>query len=232
MRAEHGFLPSSAVRELARRLDRALGPQGWWPAKTPFEVMVGAILTQNTNWKNVERAISNLEASGVLSPEAITGLPPDRLAELIRPAGYFRVKSRRLREFCNWLLLRSEALEDMPTAELREELLSVSGVGPETADSILLYALGRPVFVVDAYTRRIFTRHGLIHGDEPYDEIRAGVERAIRGPRRVRRFNELHAQIVEVGKRFCRTEPICEGCPLEGWEVRPPRTKANPVRSR
>lgn len=211
----------SAIRELARRLDRAFGPQGWWPAKTPFEVMVGAVLTQNANWKNVERAISNLEAAGSLDPEAILALSPGRLARLVRPAGYFRVKSRRLRELCRWLLERCggrlEEFGRVPTPDLREELLSVHGVGPETADSILLYALGRPVFVVDAYTRRVLSRHGVARGDEPYDEIRAEFERALAGPGCERRFNELHAQLVELGKRFCRPTPSCRGCPLETW---------------
>lgn len=211
----------AALREMARRLGRAFGPQGWWPARTPFEVMVGAVLTQNANWRNVEQAIADLRAARALSLAGILSLRRARLERLIRPAGYFRVKARRLRCLCEWLEKeckgRVARLAKTRTPELRGELLAVHGVGPETADSILLYALGRPVFVIDAYTRRVLTRHGVSHGREPYESLRERFERAIRGKGRLRRMNELHAQLVELAKRHCRTRPSCDGCPLEGW---------------
>ncbi len=211
----------AALRDMARRLEGAFGPQHWWPAQTPFEVMVGAVLTQNTNWKNVERAIANLKRAKALSPKGILALTPARLRKLITPAGYFRVKEKRLRSLVEWFQARTRGrlalLKATPTGDLREELLSVHGVGPETADSILLYALGRPVFVVDAYTRRVLERHGLLRGGEPYDLIREAFERAIAGRNRTRRMNELHAQIVELAKRHCRARRSCEGCPLEKW---------------
>ncbi len=224
-RSAHPRLPAradaDALRGLARRIDRAFGPQGWWPARTPFEVMVGAVLTQNTNWTNVERAIAALRSAGALTLRGILALSRAKLQRLIRPAGYFRVKEKRLRSLCEWLHERCggrvSQLARIPTPELRAELLAVHGVGPETADSILLYALARPVFVVDAYTRRVLARHGLSNEREPYESIRGSFERAIRGPRRLRRMNELHAQIVELAKRYCRVRPACPGCPLEGW---------------
>ncbi len=222
-----------ALREMAKRLKRAFGPQGWWPARTPFEVMVGAVLTQNANWKNVEQAIANLRRAKALplgrgvAVRRILALPRARLQKLIRPSGYFRVKEKRLRSLCEWFARRARgrvaSLEGVPTAELRDELLAVHGVGPETADSILLYALSRPVFVVDAYTRRVLTRHGMSRGGdpprggEPYDSLRGRFERAIKGRRRVQRMNELHARIVELAKRHCRVKRSCDGCPLEGW---------------
>jgi len=212
---------AAKLGEMAALLGRAFGPQGWWPAKTPFEMMVGAILTQNAAWKNVERAIANLEAAGALRPARLLALRRPRLEKLLRPSGYFRVKAARLVSFCRWLDERAGGsiakLAEAPMDRLRAELLSVHGVGPETADSILLYGLGRPVFVVDAYTRRVLTRHGLARDSEPYDSIRLRFERAIRGRNRARRMNELHAQIVELAKRHCRTRPRCEGCPLEEW---------------
>lgn len=216
-------LDAATVRDMARRLEGAFGPQGWWPAETPFEVIVGAVLTQNANWKNVEQAIANLRRAGALTPRRLLALAPAKLQKLIRPAGYFRVKEKRLRSAVEWFSRRARGrparLAATPTGELREELLSVHGVGPETADSILLYAFGRPVFVVDAYTRRVLERHGLLRGQgsETYDLVRGSFERAIRGRNRVERLNELHAQIVELAKRYCRVRRSCEGCPLEGW---------------
>jgi len=213
----------STLRALYRKLYAHFGPQRWWPARTPFEVAVGAVLTQNTNWGNVERAIANLRAAGGLSARAMRALPLRRLERLIRPAGYFRVKAKRLRALLDWLLYecggRLGALKSRPTAELRAGLLSVSGVGPETADSILLYALDRPVFVIDAYTRRVLARHGLAAGDEDYEVLRALFESAL--PRRVALYNEYHALLVAVGKHFCGTRPRCEGCPLEGFAPAP-----------
>ena len=214
-------LDAPALRDMAKRLHSAFGPQHWWPAETPFEVMVGAVLTQNANWKNVEQAIANLKRAKALSPKRTLALRRAMLQKLIRPAGYFRVKECRLRSLVEWLVGRTGGrlgrLDSVPTNELREELLAVHGVGRETADSILLYALGRPVFVVDAYTRRVLERHGLLRGGEPYDFIREDFERAVVGPRRTKRLNELHAQIVELAKRHCRVKCSCGGCPLEDW---------------
>jgi endonuclease-3 related protein len=195
----------------------AYGPQGWWPAETPFEVMVGAILTQNTNWRNVERAIGNLRAAGALTPAAMGRLRPGALAELIRPAGYFRVKSGRLRHLLRHLRLRHggsvSRLLRLPQEALRAELLDISGIGPETADSILLYAAGHPSFVVDAYTKRILSRHGLVSEGAGYDQVREIFTRAL--PAETPLFNEYHALIVRLGKECCRPRlPRCASCPL------------------
>ncbi len=207
------------LREAHRRLLRRYGPLGWWPAETPLEVCVGAVLTQNTAWTNVEKALVNLRAAGLLGDaRAMLALPEARLAALLRPAGYFRVKARRLRALLRWLVERGGGDPAVAlrggTAELREALLRVHGVGRETADSILLYAGGRPVFVVDAYTRRVVGRHGWHDGEADYDELRAFFERRL--PRGVPLLNQLHAEIVAVGKDHCRPRPRCEGCPLEG----------------
>jgi endonuclease-3 related protein len=190
-----------------------LGPSGWWPAQTPFEVAVGAILTQNTAWTNVERAITALKEANVLDPHAMWALPEAVLAELIRPAGYFRVKAKRLRHFLAFLMEHGgnmEALAELP--HIRQRLLEVRGIGPETADSILLYALGLPFFVVDAYTRRIFHRHGLIPEDISYEELQALFHDAL--PSDVPLYREFHALIVRTAKTWCRTRPHCTACPL------------------
>lgn len=207
-------LDPRALDTMYRRLLAHWGPQHWWPGETPFEVMVGAVLTQNTAWTNVERAIANLKAAGVLEARAIAALPQERLAGLLRPAGYFNVKARRLQAFCRWLLERGgiESLRRAPTEPLRRALLGVHGVGPETADDILLYALGRPVFVVDAYTRRLFSRLGWVLESVGYEPLRRAVERAV-GPD-VPRLNELHALIVRHGKEQCRRRPRCQACVL------------------
>jgi endonuclease-3 related protein len=194
------------------------GPQHWWPGETPFEVMVGAVLTQNTAWSNVERAIANLKAAGALSAPAILALADAELATLIRPAGYFNVKTRRLKALCAFLdqagvAAEPRALGDTGSlSELRHRLLAVHGVGEETADSILLYALELPSFVVDAYTRRIFTRLGLIAGDESYARIRQ--QFMARLPAKRALYNEYHALIVALGKDLCRPRPRCDACPL------------------
>jgi len=188
----------------------------WWPAETPFEVMVGAILTQNTAWGNVEKAISGLKARGLMSPGGMADLDPATLAALIRPAGYFNVKARRLRAFLDYFLGVHGGDEGRMgrggTAALREELLGVNGVGPETADSILLYALGRPVFVVDAYTRRIFHRLGLSAEDASYDALQRMFTEAL--PRDAGLYNEYHALIVALGKNCCKPRPRCAACPV------------------
>lgn len=201
-----------------QRLFAALGPQHWWPGETAFEVMVGAVLTQNTAWANVERAIANLRAAGRLDCRQILALPDAALAELIRPAGYFNVKARRLKALCAFLAeqgvasapQRLRALGTLP--ELRRRLLAVHGVGEETADSILLYALELPIFVIDAYTRRIFTRLGFLHGGETYAQIQQAFMAQL--PADVPLYNEYHALIVQLGKSVCRPKPRCAACPL------------------
>ncbi len=196
-------------------LYRHYGPRGWWPGDGPFEVMVGAVLTQNTAWTNVERAINNLKDADSLSPEAITAVHFKRLARWLQPSGYFNIKAKRLRAFCNWYLEQGgfARLRQLTTPVLRKRLLSVNGIGPETADDILLYAFGRRVFVIDAYTRRIFQRLGLIAGDESYEGLRSWFEAGLRRVD-VQVFNEYHALIVHHGKHVCRTRPACETCCL------------------
>lgn len=196
----------------------ALGPQHWWPGRTPFEVIVGAILTQSTAWTNVERAIANLRRERLLTPRALERVPLPRLARLVRPSGYFRQKAKKLKAFVSFL--RQEyggSLARMfrtPTAELRSKLLAVHGIGPETADSILLYAAGHRVFVVDAYTKRILLRHGFIAEKASYEDMRGLFERSL--PHDVPLYNEYHALLVHVGKEFCRPrEARCAHCPLE-----------------
>lgn len=206
-------------------LAQKLGPQHWWPAKTPFEVIVGAILTQNTTWTNVERAIANLRREHLLSPAALERVPRKRLATLIRSSGYFRQKAKKLKAFVRFLRQEySGSLARMfraPTGELREKLLGVHGIGPETADSILLYAARKNVFVVDAYTKRILARHGWAEEKSEYEELRALLEKHL--PPDVSLYNEFHAQFVQVGKNWCRPrEPRCSECPLEPFlEARP-----------
>lgn len=194
-----------------------LGPSNWWPGETIFEIAVGAILTQNTNWKNVERALWNLKTNNLLSPEKLYSLPVENLAEMIRPAGYFRIKASRLKFFLHFLReecrfdLTQLVLKDM--SRLRDSLLGVKGIGPETADSILLYALGKPSFVVDAYTRRILNRHMLIPEDVPYEELRCFFMDVL--PEDTALFNEYHALLVRVGKSWCKKrEGQCSTCPL------------------
>lgn len=199
-------------------LHAAYGPQHWWPGDTPFEVMVGAVLTQNTSWVNVERAIDNLKANGALDPHTILNVDLQQLAGWLKPSGYFNVKARRVRNLCRWYLAHGghEELVDWDTTRLREGLLSVNGVGKETADDILLYAFARPVFVVDAYTRRIFSRLGLVAPEVDYESLRRWFEAELGtadGATRV--FNEYHALIVNHGKDVCRPKPRCAECCLK-----------------
>lgn len=201
---------------------RRFGHQGWWPGETPFEVCVGAILTQNTNWTNVERAIANLKAAGVLEPRRLLALPPTRLAALIRPAGYFNVKARRLRAFLEVLVRDFDGdlarLLGGPLEAARARLLGIHGIGPETADSMLLYAGGQLVFVVDAYTRRIFARHGWCAPGADYDTVQGLCTSALNhrpAAGRLDYWQDYHAQLVAVGKEFCRPRaPRCAECPL------------------
>lgn len=204
----------SRIRQVYHLLLARHGPQHWWPGETPFEVMVGAVLTQNAAWANVERAIANLKATGLLEPEGMLACGPEVLAGALRPSGYFNVKARRLRALCAWILEQGGvvALDTWPTARLRSGLLGVHGVGPETADDILLYAFGRPVFVIDAYTRRLFARLECIDGEEPYERLRALFEQSLNANTEV--YNEYHALIVRHAKDICRPRPRCRQCTL------------------
>ena len=206
------------LREIVDRLSIHFGPRHWWPAETPFEVMIGAVLTQNTAWSNVEVAIANLKSAGALDPESLLALPDGRLEELIRPSGYFRQKARKLRVLVEWFLRERggniEALRSQETAVLRGELLCLWGIGPETADSILCYAAEHPVFVVDAYTIRVLARHGMIAPGAKYGEVQELAHAEL--PLKTAYLNEAHALFVALGKDYCRgRRPLCEGCPLE-----------------
>ena len=204
------------LKRIYRELYSTFGPQKWWPGETAFEVIVGAILTQNTNWKNVEKAIVNLKSARVLSPQALHKIPAAKLAALIKPVGYFNIKAKRLKNFLSFLykeyggkLARMER-EDLPV--LRRKLLGVNGIGPETADSILLYAFDKPSFVVDAYTKRIFSRHKIISRDIDYSALQELFAKNLKTD--VKMFNEYHALIVRLGKDFCQAKAKCEQCPL------------------
>lgn len=197
------------------------GPQQWWPGETALEVLVGAVLTQNTNWTNVSRAIGNLQEENLLSFATLASLPEAVLAEKIRPSGYFNLKARRLKNLL--ALISRDAAGDLDlffnqdTPILREKLLSVKGIGPETADSILLYAAQKPVFVVDAYTYRMLTRHGLIGQETDYAEMQELFMDTL--PADVKLFNEYHALIVRLGKEYCKkSRPRCRECPLRQFE--------------
>ncbi|MBP3693964.1 MAG: endonuclease III domain-containing protein [Thermoguttaceae bacterium] len=199
-----------------------MGP--WWPGSSALEVAVGTILTQNTTWKSVERSIQNLKDAGILELNALLEIPEEELAQLIRPSGFAVLKSRRLRNLLEMICTRygssMEKMAERPRDELRKELLDVNGVGRETADSILLYALGIPSFVVDAYTRRILSRHEILPEKMPYDEIRHAFEEAL--PHETAVYAHFHAMIVEVCKEFClKTSPRCENCPLRDFPAKP-----------
>ncbi|MEW8507759.1 MAG: endonuclease III domain-containing protein [Candidatus Thiodiazotropha sp.] len=198
--------------EIYARLFERYGAQHWWPAESPFEVMVGAVLTQNTAWSNVEKAIANLKTlHGGLSLESLLETPQEMLATALRPAGYFNLKTKRLLSLCRFLQ-RHQDLQQLKTARLRTALLSVHGIGPETADDILLYAFNRCVFVIDAYTRRLFSRLGLVDAKSGYESLRKGFEAALGSDCEL--FSEYHALIVVQAKQQCRTRPLCENCPL------------------
>ncbi len=208
---------SETLTEIYELLFERFGPQHWWPGETQFEIMIGAILTQNTSWANVEKAITNLKAADCMTTEKFHSLEVPQLAELIRPAGYYNLKAARLKNFLDWLFDDYggdlENIERLDTSRLRSELLAVKGVGPETADSILLYAFDRAVFVVDAYTARVACRHQLIEPGTDYEQLQRLFESSL--PQDVQLFNEYHALLVRVGKEYCRPKARCPGCPLE-----------------
>jgi len=214
-----GKVLRSTLGQMYTRLFEAFGPQQWWPAQTQFEVIVGAILTQNTNWGNVEKALVNLKSKNLLSAHAFQNISQRKLAALIKPAGYFNVKAKRLKNFISFLFkeynghLRKMRKEERST--LREKLLAVNGIGPETADSILLYAFDMPVFVVDAYTKRILTRHNIIGIDEDYHAVQEKFMKALKCDTQM--FNEYHALIVRLGKEYCKPKPLCEQCTLNNF---------------
>ena len=246
MKSRRTISPEAMVRGMYRKLARSWGQLHWWPAETPFEVIVGAILTQNTSWTNVERAIASLRAAKVLSVDGIRAVTLVRLQELVRSSGYYRQKAQRLKDFVSFLGEKHAAsLETVlatPTDQLRAELLSLKGIGPETADAILLYAGNHEIFVVDAYTRRVLERHGVVDARANYDQVRTLVERALQerplvavksAPSKkvpvhepsamsaTRRspvsqvYNEMHGLFVQVGKHYClKQEPRCDACPL------------------
>jgi len=198
------------------RLYKEFGPRHWWPADTPFEVIVGAILTQNTAWSNVEKAITNLKKKKLLDPLSLSRSKDNRLASLIRPAGYYNIKTKRLKNFLTFLLKEFDGnlkkAFSLPAGHLRERLLGINGIGPETADSIMLYAAKKPVFVVDAYTKRVLSRHNIIKQDATYEKTQSIFMENL--PKDIRLFNEYHALIVQLCKVYCKKKPICRSCPL------------------
>lgn len=206
------------LKLIYRRLYVYFGPQHWWPAKSRFEVVVGAILTQNTSWLNVTKAIKNIKQRNLLEAGKLYKLPQTELAGLIRPAGYYNVKSGRLKEFLRFFFdnykLNFKKMSASGAGQLREELLAVKGIGPETADSILLYALAKPVFVVDAYTKRVLLRHGIIKEDFDYHRVQDLFTSNLGTD--VKMFNEYHALLVKLAKNFClKNKPKCELCPIK-----------------
>lgn len=209
---------TNRIEDIHTRLFDHFGPQHWWPGETPFEIMLGAVLTQNTSWRNVSMVIEALRQDGLLSFEALEALPLEVLAEKIRPSGYYNQKAKRLKGLFAAIREDSGSLEDFfnqDTHTLREKLLGVKGVGPETADSITLYAAGKPVFVVDAYTYRILLRHDLIGEDAGYEDIQDLFLGKL--PAEVQLFNEYHALLVRLGKEYCKkSNPLCDTCPLQG----------------
>lgn len=220
---------TTTVQEAYDRLFTAYGPQGWWPGDSPFEVLIGAVLVQNTAWRNVEKALDNLRDAGCLNARRLYALPVEELAELIRPAGYYRIKAQRLRNLLQLVVERYDAdlatLFAVPPDVLRNELLEVQGVGPETADAIMLYAGQIPSFVADTYAHRVLARHGWLDFEADYTAVKEFFEERL--PSDVRLYNEYHALLVRVGKEHCKSgEPKCDGCPLqpmlpEGGPLRP-----------
>ncbi|MFH1083236.1 MAG: endonuclease III domain-containing protein [Pseudomonadota bacterium] len=218
------FIPRTSsgqrLMEMFHLLSAHFGPQDWWPAETELEVIIGAVLTQNTNWTNVEKAISNLKDKGLVSLDRLVSLPTGDLAKEIRPAGYYNIKAKRLKNLIHFIADRYDGdlagFLNEETERLREGLLSVNGVGPETADSIILYAANRPLFVVDTYTHRILNRHGMAGEEMSYHELQEIFMDHL--PEDAPFFNEFHALLVQTGKNYCRKAPLCSDCPLSRWE--------------
>lgn len=209
--------PEERLLKIYKLLYKRFGPQHWWPGETRLEIIIGAILTQNTAWGNVEKAIANLKRGGVLEVKKLSRISEPRLARLIRPSGYYNIKARRIKNFLRFLNSAYDgslhAMFNTEMHRLRNELIGVKGIGPETADSILLYAGKRPAFVVDAYTKRIFSRHGFVNGDASYEDVQKIFKMNL--PSDVRLFNEFHALIVKLGKDLCTSKnPSCDECPI------------------
>lgn len=206
------------LKEVYNVLYAVYGPQNWWPAESPFEVIIGAILTQNTAWTNVEKAIGNLKTLGMLNPADLFSSPSETIAQVIRPSGYYNRKTVRLKSFMSYFSERYNLdigkMAELEIPVIRDELLSVKGIGEETADSIILYALNRATFVIDAYTKRIFSRTGVFTGDEKYFEMKDVFEMELEPD--VKLYNEYHALIVKHAKMYCTTKPDCRECPLKG----------------
>lgn len=205
-----------SVREVHDRLLATHGPQRWWPADTDFQVLAGAVLVQNSRWQNVELALARLAQAAIASPAKVLALPLPELESLLQPAGTFRVKAKRLRAVCEFIDTAGgvDMLRSLPPGPLRARLLAVHGIGPETADALLVYLFHRPVFIVDAYARRLFRHIGRPDAEADYETLRGNIEREFGGS--AQEYNELHALIVEHGKRYCRKKPACDGCPLLG----------------
>jgi endonuclease-3 related protein len=221
------------LMNIYRRLYQTYGSRNWWPGETSFEVMVGAILTQNTSWKNVEKAIQRLKMNGVLNPEGIYHLKKSQLAPLIRSSGYYRIKADRLKSFVDFLYEEYggdlKGMKRERLAELREKLLGVKGIGPETADSILLYGLKKPIFVVDAYTKRVLSRHRMISEKASYEEVQKLFMEHL--PPDEKLFNEYHALFVHLGKTLCKKTARCDICPIKGIAHRAER-KASMIKKK
>lgn len=207
----------SILLEYFETLLNFFGPQFWWPGETPFEVIIGAILTQNTAWTNVEKAISNLKEQNLLFPDKLYTISTEKIAVLIKPSGYYNQKAKKITSFMTYFnekyRLDINNMKSETTETLRNQLLDIFGIGAETADSILLYALSRPVFVVDAYTRRIFSRHNILDKNNSYENIRAFFETHLE--KNINLYSEYHALIVSLGKDYCKPTPKCENCPLK-----------------
>lgn len=224
-------LKRATLPAIYKALYHRFGPQHWWPGDTKFEIIIGAILTQNTNWRNVEKAINNLKEARALNPTAMKKVSLRRLAMLIRPSGYFNIKAKRIKHFIKFLFSEYDGLLERMQRDslerLRTKLLSVNGIGPETADSILLYAFNKPVFVIDAYTKRVLYRHGLVEKDVTYHAVQEQFTAALTKNEAL--FNEYHALIVRLAKDFCRPLPLCAHCPLNGYSLSAAFKKENQV---